>query len=87
MQQRPRVAWRLVAATAMTLLLVFGSYGASLRHQRQQRIRALRAESRQIASELQRVKEKAGESQPIVVLENGSTRVIVSNEQSKPIYY
>ncbi len=86
-QPRPRVAWRMVMATAMTLLLVVGTYGASVRHQRQQRIKALRAESRQIASELRRVKAKADESEPIVVLENGDTRVIVSNEQSKPIYY
>ena len=84
---RPRIAWRMVAATAMTLILVFGTYGVSLRHQRQQRIKALRAESQQIASELRRVKAKADESEPIVVLENGDTRVIVSNQQSKPIYY
>ncbi len=70
----------------MMLVLVAGTYGASL-HRRQQRIRAMRAESQQIASELRRVKAKADEVEPIVVLENGDTRVIVANQQSTPIYY
>jgi len=77
----------MLAATAMMLLLVVGTYGASLHRQRQQRIRAMRAESQLIASELRRVKEKADDIKPIVVLENGDTRVIVANEQSTPIYY
>ena len=47
----------------------------------------MRAESQQIASELQRVKAKADEVEPIVVLENGDTRVIVANQPSTPIYY
>ena len=85
--EQPRVVWRMVAATAMMLLLVVGTYGASLRHQRQQRMRAIRAESQQIASELRRVKAKADEVEPIVVLENGDTRVIVANQESTPIYY
>ena len=86
-QQQPGIVWRMVAATAMMLLLVIGSYGASLHRQKQQRIRAMRSETQQIASELRRVKEKADDIEPIVVLENGDTRVIVANQQSTPIYY
>ena len=85
--EQPRVAWRMAAATAMMLLVVIGTYGASLHRQRQQRIRAMRSESQQIASELRRVKEKADDIEPIVVLESGDTRVIVANQQSTPIYY
>jgi hypothetical protein len=84
--EKPKVVWRMLAATAM-LLLVVGTYGASLHRQRQQRIRALRSESQQIASELRRVKVKADAVEPIVILENGDTRVIVANQQSTPIYY
>ena len=86
-EQQPGVVWRMVAATAMMLLVVIGTYGASLHRQRQQRIRAMRSESQQIASELRRVKEKADDIEPIVVLESGDTRVIVANQQSTPIYY
>jgi hypothetical protein len=77
----------MIAATAMTLMLVAGSYAASIRRERQ-RMNALRAERRQIESELRRVKAAADEIQPLVVLENGDTRVIVDlNQQSKPTYY
>jgi len=77
----------MVAATAMMLLLVIGTYGASMQRQKQERMRALRAESRAIASELQRVKEKADEVEPVVVLESGDTRVVVAGAQQNPIYY
>jgi hypothetical protein len=33
------------------------------------------------------VKVKADAVEPIVILENGDTRVIVANQQSTPIYY
>jgi len=33
------------------------------------------------------VKARADDIEPIVVLENGDTRVIVANQQSTPIYY
>src|SRR5260370_5340574 len=84
--EQPKVVWRMVAATAM-LLLVLGTYGASLHRQRQQRIRALRSESQQIASELRRVKVKADAVEPIVILENGDTPGIAAHQQSTPIYY
>jgi hypothetical protein len=84
---RTQTVWRLVAATATTLILVAGTYGASVRHQKQERMKALRAESRRIQSELQRVKAMAEESEPVLVLEKGDTRVIVDNQQSQPIYY
>ena len=83
----PRIAWRMIAATAMMLLLVVGTYAASV-HRERQRIKALRAEQQQIKSELRRVKAIAEEVQPVVVLENGDTRVIVDlNQQSNPTYY
>ena len=77
----------MIAATAMTLIIVVGTYAASVRHERRQRINALLAERKQIESELRQVKAIADEAQPVVVLENGDTRVIVANQQSKPIYY
>jgi hypothetical protein len=79
-----------VAATAMTLMLVVGTYAASLRRERQQHIKALRTERQHLASELRQVKALADEAQPVIVLENGNTRVIVdvsTNQQTKPIYY
>jgi hypothetical protein len=81
--------WRLVAATAMTLMLVVGSYATSVHRQRQQRIESLRVERQQIESELRRVKAIADEVQPVgVILENGDTRVIVDlNQQAKLTYY
>lgn len=75
----------MIAATAMMLVIVVGSYAAAV-HRERQRINALRAERQQIESELRKVKAIADET-PIVVLENGDTRVIVAEQQSKPIYY
>jgi hypothetical protein len=89
-----RFAWltpavRFMAATSLMLILVAGAYATSIHRQRLQRIRSLRAEHQRIESELQRVKQVADEA-PVVVLENGDTRVIVDVKQSrqtKPIYY
>lgn len=78
-----------MAATSLMLILVAGAYATSIHRQRLQRIRVLRAEHQRIESELQRVKQVADEA-PVVVLENGDTRVIVDVKQSrqtKPIYY
>jgi peptidoglycan hydrolase CwlO-like protein len=75
----------MAAAMAMTLLLVVGTYAASVYRERQQRLQALRAEQQQIESELRRVKAMADDIQPVVWIENGATRVII--EQTKPIYY
>ncbi len=74
----------MVAATAMVVILLVGTYAASVHRERQQRMQALRAEQQQIKSELHRVKAIADEAQPVVVLENGDTRVILA---SQPIYY
>ena len=82
--------WRMLAATAMMLILVAGMYATSVHRERRERINALRAEHQRIESELQRVKAVAEEAQPVVVLENGDTRVIVDVKQSQrsnPIYY
>ncbi len=78
-------SWRLVAAAAVALMLVVGSYAASVRHERQQHLQALRAERQRIASELRRVKSDVDDAQPVVVLENGDTRVIVDvGDQHNP---
>jgi len=85
-RRRPRIAWRLIAATAMVLILVAGTYGVSIRRQRQ-RIQEVRAQLPQLRSELHRVKAIAKEVQPVAVYENGETRVIVDRRDSRPIYY
>lgn len=82
-------ALRFMAVVSVMLILGAGVYGASL-HRQRQRIKALRAEQQQIQSELQRVKQVANQAQPVVVLENGDTRVIVDmkqHQQTNPIYY
>jgi len=85
-RRRPRIVWRLLAATAMVLILVAGTYGASVRRHRQ-RIQEVRAQLPQLRSELHRVKAIANEVQPVAVFENGETRVIVDSRDSRPIYY
>jgi septal ring factor EnvC (AmiA/AmiB activator) len=73
----------------MVLIIIAGTYAASLR-QRQQRLQSLRAEHQRIEMELQRVKAIANESQPVVVLENGDTRLIVNRDNPKqqpPLFY
>lgn len=85
-RRRPRVVWRLMAATAMLFILVGGTYGAAV-HRHRQRIREVRAQLPQIRSELHRVKAIADEVRPVAVYQNGDTRVIVANRQSQPIYY
>jgi hypothetical protein len=84
----------MVAALAMTLTLVVGIYAASVHRERQQRIEALRAERQRIERELRQVKAVVDDVQPVVVLENGDTRVIVdlndnhnANRQTKLIYH
>jgi phosphoglycerate-specific signal transduction histidine kinase len=85
-----RVAWRLAAVTAMVLMIIVGTYAASLR-QRQQRLQSLRAERQRIETDLRRVKAMADQSQPVVVLESGDTRLIVNHEDPNPqpqlLYY
>jgi type II secretory pathway component PulM len=80
------MVWRLLAATAMVLILIAGTYGASVRRQRQ-RIQEMRAQLPQLRSELHRVKAIANEVQPVAVFENGDTRVIVDSRHARPIYY
>ena len=72
------MAWRLAAAFAMAACLIGVVQLASLEHQRNQRVEALRAEQQQLEAELQAVKRIAREAEPVVVLEDGrGTRVIV----------
>ena len=67
----------------MVLMIIAGTYAASLR-QRQHRLESLRAERQRIELDLQRVKALADQSQPVVVLENGDTRLIVNHQDPKP---
>ena len=88
--RRTRVVWRLAAVTAMVLMIIAGTYAASLR-QREHRLESLRAERQRIELDLQRVKALADQSQPVVVLENGDTRLIVNHHDPNPqpelLYY
>ena len=85
-RRRPRLVRRLLAAAAMVLIVVAGTYGASIRRHRQ-RIQEVRAQLPRLRTELHRVKAIANEVQPVAVYENGETRVIVDSRQSRPIYY
>jgi hypothetical protein len=86
--RRTRAVWRLAAVTAMVLMIIAGTYAASLR-QRQQRLASLRVERQRIESELRRVKAIADQTQPVVVLESGDTHLIVNRENPKerPLLY
>ena len=67
---------RYAAAAVVLLCLAAGVRG--VRHTRQQRLEALRAEHQRIETELGRVKQAAERSQPVMVLEDGGgTRVVV----------
>jgi hypothetical protein len=70
-------AFRLAAAFALMFCVAGLTYETAVIHQRHQRLDALRAEHQRIESELQQVKALADDPQPVVVLENGDTRVIV----------
>jgi hypothetical protein len=83
-----RAVLRFAAVTAMVLMIIAGTYAAALR-QRQERLASLRAERQRIEMELQRVKTLANQSQPVVVIESGDTRLIVNREDPKqsPLFY
>ena len=85
-RRQQRIVWQLLTATTVMLILVAGAYGASL-HRHRQRVREVRAQLPQLRSELHRVKAIANQVRPVVVLENGQTRVILANQPSRPIYY
>ena len=81
-------AWRMAAAYVMVFAILIGTYAASIRHERKQRLEELRAERQRIESDLRQVKAIADEAQPVVVLENGDTHVIVDLKQKhESIYY
>jgi len=69
------------------------AYQTAAVHERHQRLDALRAEHQRIETELQQVKALADDPRPVVVLENGDTRVIVPvadrqpNRATQPIVY
>ena len=87
-EPRARAPWRLAAAYAMVFVLLVGTYAASMHRERRQKLDEIRAEGQRIESDLQRVKAAADDAQPVVVLENGDTRVIVDLKQrQQSIYY
>jgi type II secretory pathway component PulM len=79
----------MAAAYVMVFAILVGTYAASIRHERrQQKLEELRAEQQRIESDLRQVKAIADEAQPVVVLENGDTHVIVDLKQNhESIYY
>ena len=87
-----RVAWRMAFACAMAMILVVGLYAGVSAQREKQKLNALRAERQRIETELQRVKAIADDAQPVVVLQNGDTRVIMQTpdspyQQTKQVYY
>ena len=77
---------RLAASFAMMIVLAVGIY-ATHHRQEVQRLESMRAEHRRIETELNQVKAITDETQPIVVLENGDTRVVVDLNQTHQTYY
>ena len=76
----------------MAMILVVGLYAGVSAQREKQKLNALRAERQRIETELQRVKAIADDAQPVVVLQNGDTRVIMQTpdspyQQTKQVYY
>ena len=77
---RARYVWKFATSFAMVLILAAGMF---LQRQKEvKEMNALRAEHRKIESELKQVKAVADEAQPVMVLDNGQTRVIVDLNQA-----
>jgi hypothetical protein len=77
--ERPRpLVWRLSAGFAMVACLAVLVHGAITLHAHRQEVAEIRAERAQLAAELEAVKKIAGESEPVLVLEDDrGTRVIM----------
>lgn len=70
--------WMRYAAAAMVLVCLVAGVRGAVRHARQERMEAIRVEHQRIETELNRVKQAAEKSQPVMVLEDGGgTRVVV----------
>lgn len=70
--------WRFAAGIAVAAGLVTVAHLGVTEHSRRERMAELRVEQKQLASELEAVKETIALADPVVVLENGNgTRVIV----------
>jgi hypothetical protein len=83
-EPRPtRFAFRLAAAVAMAVCLVAVVQVGMIQHARRERMEALRIEQKQIQAELQAVKQRAREAEPVVVLENDrGTRVVMDYDSA-----
>ena len=69
----------------MTVMLVAGTYAASIYRARTERIAMIRAKRQRIESELRDVKALAREVHPVVVLENAQTRVIIDDQANRAV--
>lgn len=78
-EQRRPLVWRMAAALAMAACLVAVVQLAVMLQQqrRHEQTLALRAERQKIEAELEAVKKIADETEPVVVLENDRTRVVM----------
>ena len=75
--RRGPLVWRMAAGFAMAACLAIVAQLVVL-EQAQQRKAALRAEQQQLQAELQAVKQRAADAEPVVVLENDrGTRVVM----------
>ena len=71
------LAWRIAAAVAMAACLLAAVQIGILQQHRRAETLALRAEQQRLEAELEAVKKIAHEKEPVVVLENDGTRVIM----------
>jgi hypothetical protein len=83
-EPRPtRFAFRFAAAFAMAVCLIAVVQVAMMQHDRRTRMEALRLEQKQIQAELQAVKQRATDNEPVVVLENDrGTRVVMDYDSA-----
>jgi uncharacterized protein YlxW (UPF0749 family) len=80
-EKRVHFVWRLAAALAMTACLVLVVQFAVIEHAQHRKYEVLRAEQEKLQADLQAVKKRAEDAQPVVVLENDrGTRVIIDLE-------
>ena len=77
-EERKPLVWRFAAALAMAACLIAVVNIAILQQRQHERTVALRAERQKLEAELEKVKQKARDAEPLVVLENDQgTRVIM----------
>jgi len=78
---RARYVWKFATSFAMVLILAAGMF-VQRHKEAKAEMNALRAEHQKIETELKQVKAVADEAHPVMVLDNGQTRVIVDLNQT-----